>query len=278
MSLTIGAHMSMAKGFFSAYQKMKEDVLGNALQVFTKNPRGRQSKELNAEDVKQCQVFQKEHHFFAVAHCSYLLNFAKDFKQDLWPNKSLIDDIIRTEAIGGSAVVLHIGKRLDLDEKEVVKNIVYNIHFVLEKTKEKDVYIVLENTAGQGTEIGFRFEELGMLLEAIADERVKICFDTCHAFAAGYDLRNKKTVEGTFSLFDKQIGLEKLYMFHLNDTKKELGSRVDRHEDIGYGQIGKEGILEVVRFAMKKNIPCILETPAMEESYKIQVENIRKML
>lgn len=275
MSFVIGAHMSIGKGFFHAYTEAQKDLGANAMQIFTKNPRGASSKPLQQEDIQQCQVFQQTHHFFSVAHCSYLLNFAKSFTHDPWPNESLIDDIRRIHILGGCCVVLHIGKKLELSDEEVVNNIVYNIHYVLDKTKDTPTYILLENTAGQGTEIGYRFDELGMLIRAINNDRVKVCFDTCHAFAAGYDIRNKQAVDNTMREFDQQVGLQNLIMFHLNDAKKELGSRVDRHEDIGFGTIGWEGIFAITEFAHKYHLPCILETPAEKQSYKEQIQIIR---
>lgn len=277
MSLILGAHMSIGKGFLHAYEEAKE-IGGNALQIFTKNPRGRASKPLDMNDAKNCQTFQKEHHFFAVAHCSYLLNFAKSFISDPWPNESLIDDIEKIDVIGGCCVVLHIGKKLELSDEEATKNIVANIQYVLDKTGNKKTYILLENTAGQGTEIGFRFEELGKLIKAINHHRVKVCFDTCHVFSAGYDLRGKEEVKRTMKEFDEKIGLQHLIMFHLNDSKKGLGSQVDRHEDIGHGTIGLEGILEICRFADTNNIPCILETPAEHSSYAEQIALLKKSL
>jgi deoxyribonuclease-4 len=276
--LIIGAHLSIAKGFYAAYQEAKEILKGNALQIFTKNPRGGASKPLEKDDVQKCQVFQQENHFFMVAHCSYLLNFAKSHTSDPWPNNSLIEDINRVDMLRGQAVVLHIGKKLEMTEDEAMQNIVENIHYVLDKTSDKKIMILLENTAGQGTEIGYRFEELGKLMKAIHHHRVKVCFDTCHAFSAGYDLRGKKEVENTLQEFDRHIGLENVLVFHLNDTKKTLGSRVDRHEDIEFGNIGLDGILEIVRFAQKHHIPCILETPAEHSSYAKQIQLIKDAL
>ncbi len=276
--LQIGAHMSIGKGFLTAFTDSKDVVGGTALQIFTKNPRGRESKPLNPEDVAACQEFQKENNFFAAAHCSYLLNFAKSFTTDPWPNESLIDDLRRIDAVGGHAVVLHIGKQLELSEDEAKENIVKNIHIVLEKTKDLKTMILLENTAGQGTEIGYRFEQLGGLIKAINHPRVHVCMDTCHAFASGYDLTSEEGAKETFGLFDEHIGLEHLKMFHLNDAKKEQGSRVDRHEDIAMGKIGLEGILAIARFAEKNNIPCILETPAEHATYTAQIEQITKHL
>lgn len=276
--LRIGAHMSMAKGFTKAYVDAKEVVQGNTLQIFTKSPRGGKTKPLDPKDVQMCQEFQQKNNFFCAAHCSYLLNFTQSFSKDPWPNLSLIEDIERIHAVGGQAVVLHVGRRVGLPLEDVFKNFVYNIHMVLEKTKHLPTLIFMENTAGQGSEVGFQFEELGALLKAIHHPRVHVCLDTCHAFAAGYDLRDKKGVEKTMQEFDRHIGLEHLKMMHLNDSKKGLGEHRDRHEDIGHGQIGLNGILEIVRFAEKNNIPCVLETPMEKESYAEQVKKIRENL
>lgn len=276
--MQIGAHVSITKGFYAAYEYSKNELKGSALQLFTKSPRGGKVRALDPVDQQKSLEFQKENNFFCVAHCSYLLNFARPATPDSWANASLIDDVEKISAVGGHAVVLHIGKRLEIPENEVFKNIVENIHTVLEKTQHLNTKILLEITAGQGTEIGFRFEELGKLHQAINHPRVGICFDTCHAFAAGYDLRDEKAVQETFKAFDDIIGLEHLNLFHLNDTKKGLGSRVDRHADIGHGMIGKDGILAVARFAKSRNIPIILETPCEHEGYKEQIADIKASL
>lgn len=275
MSLILGAHMSISKGFFRAYEETKNDLAANALQIFTKNPRGRDSKPLNPADVESCQAFQRQNHFFAAAHCSYLLNFARSFAADPWPNQSLIDDINRIDAVGGQAVVLHIGKKMDMEATVAYENIMNNIHYVLEKTADKKTMILLENTAGQGSEIGYLFEELGTLIKMIDHPRVHVCIDTCHAFNAGYELRDDSGFDQTLAEFDRHIGLEHIKMFHLNDAKKEKGSRRDRHEDVGHGQIGLPGIMRVVQFAEKNSLPMILETPMEQATYKQQIELIK---
>ncbi len=278
MSLMLGSHMSISKGISRSYEDTLNELNANALQIFTKNPRGRQSKSLDPADIARCQEFQQEHHFFCAAHCSYLLNFAQSFESDPWPNESLIDDINRIDAVGGQAVVLHIGRKTGLGDEEAYTNIVQNIEYVIQKTSDKSTWICLENTAGQGTEVGYRFEELGLLVKRIDHPRVRVCLDTCHAFNAGYELRTPDGFAETLSAFDAHIGLDKLALFHLNDSKKELGSRRDRHEDIGFGQIGMDGIMNVVRYAEKNSLPMVLETPMEQMSYHDQIDKIKAAL
>lgn len=270
----VGSHTSMAKGFQKAIQDEIE-IQGNAVQVFLKNPRGSQSKPLDKEDVKKTRELIQKNDIFLVGHCSYLLNFAKPFQEFPWSVDSLIDDLQRIHQLGGKGVVLHIGKFLEYTHQEAVENIVDNIKRVLENSPE-ETYVVWENTAGQGTEIGYNFEELQELYEAIEKHpRIKFCLDTCHAFSAGYDLTTKKGVEKWSKEFNEKIGWDKVHCIHFNDALKPCGSRVDRHAKLGEGQIGKEGLMAIVELAVKTNKPLILETPNEMEGYEKEIKQIK---
>ena len=272
----VGAHASIAKGFCNSLKSI--DVIGgNAVQIFLKSPQGRASKPLEDKDAMETFGFLKEKEIFLVGHCSYLLNFAKEFKEDPWAVESLIDDMKKISRLGGKGVVLHIGKYVGMEKKIAFDNIKKSVELVLEKTPS-DVKVIFENTAGQGTEIGYRFEELSEIYNMFSKEekmRIGFCLDTCHSFAAGYDLRNKDGVAEWKNSFDKLIGWEKVVCIHFNDAKKELASRVDRHQDIGFGFIGNEGLKEVAIIAKHTNKPLILETTTEHESYDIQIETIK---
>lgn len=271
----IGSHASIAKGLTQAIQA-EMAIQGNAIQIFLKNPRGRTSKPLNIEDAKKTKELVKKENLFLVGHCSYLLNFAKPFAEYPWAVENLIDDLQRIDKLGGSGVVLHIGKFLEYSKKEAFKNIVENITQVLEKTP-KETFVIWENTAGQGTEIGWKIEELAELYKAMKKHpRIRFCLDTCHAFAAGYNLSSKEGVKKWQQEFDKLIGWEKVHCLHFNDTKKPCGSRVDRHEILGKGMIGEVGLQAIAKLAVQTNKPLILETPNDMAGYGKEIEMIKK--
>ncbi|MBT4055861.1 deoxyribonuclease IV [Candidatus Peregrinibacteria bacterium] len=267
----IGAHASIGNGLENSLKSIKE-IGGNVAQIFLKNPRGRVGKSLDEDDAEKTRKYLKENKMFLVGHCSYLLNFAKPFGKTPWAVESLIDDMKRMSKLGGVGVVLHIGKFLDYSKEEAFENIKKNISKVLKATPE-ETYLIWENTAGQGTEIGFRFEELAELYEKVGkNKRIRFCLDTCHSHAAGYDLSTKQGVREWKDAFDKLIGWNKVVCIHLNDCKKEAGSRVDRHEDLGHGTIGNLGLKEIVRIAKDSGIPLILETPTRDMSYSAQIK------
>lgn len=274
--LFVGAHASMAMGFEKALKSI-DAMGGNAVQVFLKSPRGRFSKPLNETDAENTNEYLKKNNMFLVGHCSYILNFAKDFSKDPWAVESLVDDMKKMDRLGGVGVVLHIGKYVDMDKETAFKNIKNAVGLVIDRTPETSK-VIFENTAGQGTEIGFRFNELKEIYNMFSDnekKRIGFCLDTCHSFAAGYDLSNKKGVVNWYKEFDKFFGWDKVVCIHFNDAKKELGSRVDRHQDIGYGFVGENGLKEVAKIAKETGKPLILETTTEHMSYPEQIEMIK---
>ncbi len=277
-TLQIGAHSSIAKGFLQAVSTV-ESWGGNAVQIFLKSPRSyRHSKQLSEQEAMEVKQRLQERGIFLIGHCSYLLNFAKPLQDFRYVADSLVDDMHKINALGGVGIVLHIGKYLEMSKQESFANIKQSLQYVLDSTPE-DAKIVLENTAGQGTEIGFRLQELGELFEVLERHpRIGFCLDTCHAFAAGYELSSVEGVREWLEEFEERMGLDRLVCFHLNDAKKDVGSRVDRHEDLGEGKIGLTGIKEIVRFAHRHNKPLILETPAKLSSYSEQIEMVRGFL
>lgn len=263
--LILGAHMSIAQGFLTAVKKTVEDYGGSALQIFVKSPRGRSEKPLGKKEAELTKKYVAENNIQCfVAHCSYLLNFAKDYSQDSWPKQSLISDLQKIHALGGNGVVLHIGKQLESSKEKAYQNIKTNIMAVLEETEKENNWIILENTAGQGSEIGYLFEQLAQLYSVLEKHpRIRFCIDTQHAFAAGYDIG--KNPEKVIAQFEKVVGKNLIALFHFNDSKKEAGARVDRHENIGKGEIGTQGLKNIAKHAIKNNIPMILETPDFDE-------------
>lgn len=262
--LILGAHMSIAGGFAQAAKKTGEIYGCNAMQLFTKSPRSRQVKPIDPDDAEEfkdhCKHYNIQH---VVAHSSYLLNFGKPMAEVEWALRDIKTDFDRLHQIGGHGVVVHIGKSLKEDRQKAINNVIENAKIVIEETKDTGLDYILENTAGQGTEIGYRLDELGQVWKGLKgfSPRLKSCLDTAHIWAAGYDISTKTAVEKTMKEYDQLIGINTLSCFHFNDSKKELGSKVDRHMNIGKGLIQGDGLKTLAHFAEERSIPLILETP-----------------
>jgi deoxyribonuclease-4 len=273
----VGAHASIAKGYPESLKSIHA-MGGNSVQIFLKSPRGGSMKPLTNNDQKESIEFLKNNNMFLIGHCSYLLNFAKDPEEYPWAVESLIEDMIRIDKLGGVGVVLHIGKYLDMPKNQAYNNIKKSVEIVIDRTPQS-VKVIFENTAGQGTEIGYKFEELKEIYNQFSNEykkRIGFCLDTCHSHAAGYDLSTKEGVKDWLEQFDKNVGLNKLVCIHFNDSKFNAGEKKDRHEDLTYGTIGIEGLKEISIFAKEKQIPLILETTTVNLPYKKQIEMIKK--
>lgn len=278
MPLILGAHMSMAKGFPAAADRTHEELACNAMQVFLKSPRSSSSKPLSDENAQLFQAKCKEYGIeFVIGHASYLLNFAKPVDpKDPWPSNNLKDDLTKLGRLGGHGLVYHVGKQLKMERNEALNNLYTNLKDLLKTAEASNVPILLENASGQGTEIGLKLEELQEILEAMNwPDYLKVCLDTCHAFAAGYDLRDAKSVQAFFDQIEATIGLDTVTCFHFNDSKKELGSCRDRHANIGQGEIGAEGLQAFAKLAVKHSKPILLETPLVNDSHKDDIDIVK---
>ncbi|MBI3633459.1 MAG: deoxyribonuclease IV [Candidatus Vogelbacteria bacterium] len=276
---SVGAHFSVGRGFVAAFEEAVS-IGAEAMQIFAKSPMQARLKSVTKEEANDVRNFSDRNKIKAlVVHASYLLNFAKPISADAYQIKSLVEDVFNAETLDGDGAVIHLGKSVGMDKDEAIKNYVENIRRVIRETDGSRAAIILENTAGQGSEFGFLFEELGNIYKAIGDKkRVKICLDTAHSFGAGYDWRDSKKCKEALLLFDKNIGIKNIACVHFNDSKKLLGSRVDRHEDIGHGTIGLESLKNFVSELRKLgggSIPLILETPEGFESYGEQMEKVK---
>lgn len=276
--MILGAHMSIAKGFTEAARKTAQELGCNAMQFFTKSPRGGVTKPIQPNEAEEFQKICLENKIvYVVAHSSYLLNFAKPHSQIQWAYRDIMTDFERVNILGGHGIVVHIGKSLEADREKSIHHVIENAKKVIEATQKNcaGLQYILENTAGQGTEIGFKLEELALIWKELKDfsPRLKSCLDTAHIWAAGYDISTKEGAEKLLHEYDQLIGIQTLSCFHFNDSKKALSSRVDRHENIGKGFIGLEGLKTIANFASQKNIPLILETP--EEEPRRRVEDIK---
>lgn len=269
--MILGAHMSIAGGFAQAALKTGKDFQANAMQIFTKSPRSRLVKPVDPTDAEQFKKYCQEYKIeYVIAHSSYLLNFGLPISQATWMLNDIKTDFERLNMLGGVGVVVHMGKCLGGDRKIAIHNIVENAKKVIEATKHTPLQYILENTAGQGSEIGYELEELGEVWKGLRgfSPRLRACLDTAHIWGAGYDIGTASGAEKTMKIYDELIGVKLLSCFHFNDSKKPLGSHLDRHENIGDGFIDLEGITVLAKFAVKHQIPMILETPEDEAILK----------
>jgi deoxyribonuclease-4 len=172
-----------------------------------------------------------------------------------------IEEIAIAHNIGAYAVVVHLGKQLDMSKEVALNNMFINLLKVLEATKNLDIKILIETSTGQGTEMCYDLNEFALFFKKIKNNRIGICLDTCHIFNAGYDIRTKKTTENYLKLFEEEIGINYIKLIHLNDSSNDLGMKIDRHQNIGKGYIGLEGIKQIIMFFTSLNIPIVLETP-----------------
>jgi len=253
--------MSISGGFYKALLRGEE--LGcTAIQIFTKNSNQWQAKELSSEDIKRFKNTRKKTNIkTVVAHDSYLINLGSKDRELLGKSKnSLLFELSRTENLGAKYLVMHPGS--NPDEVDGIKRIADCLNWIHHKAPEYKAKICLETTAGQGNALGWRFEHLAQIIDSVEEKsRLGVCYDTSHTFTAGYDIRDKEAYIKTFREFDRIIGLRKLMVFHLNDSKKNLGTRVDRHEHIGRGFLGLEAFRMLMNDTKFKKIPKIIETP-----------------
>jgi deoxyribonuclease-4 len=256
--------MSVSGGLHRAFDRI-DSINGQAMQIFTRNQRQWAAPPITEQEQKQ---FQKKISSWAAtriaSHASYLINLATPDPAAAQKScRSFADELERCASLSIPYVVIHPGSHLGSGTDTAVRNLAGNLDNVFSMiSADNQVMVLLETTAGQGTGIGSRFEDLAAAMEHCSfPERLGVCLDTCHIFAAGYDISNEKGYGRTMNSLDRLIGLDRLKFFHLNDSKKELGSRVDRHEHIGKGQIGLTGfrlLLNDDRFA---DHPMVLETP-----------------
>lgn len=274
--MRLGAHESIAGGLHLAFERAH--LVGcDAVQLFVKSNRAWAVKPLTEEEIRLFKERAVETGIYpAVGHASYLLNLAAP-DEDLWRKSrdTLIIELERCEALDIPYLVLHPGSHMGAGEEEGLKRVAQALGQVHGATRGFRVRILLETTAGQGTNLGYRFEHLAWLLENTPEgDRLGVCLDTSHIFAAGYDLRTPDTYAATLDTFDRIIGLGRLRAIHLNDSKADLGSRVDRHDHIGQGRLGPEAFRLVVNDPRFAQLPGLLETPKSDDLHE-DVENLR---
>ncbi len=263
----LGAQMSIAGGVDKALLEGKK-VDCDVIQIFTKSSRQWAAEPYKKEEIDKFIANQKETGIATViAHDSYLLNLgSSDESLRKKSIRAFIDELERCETLSIPYLIAHPGAHMGAGEEEGIKTIARSLDEVHTACPGFEVKAALEITAGQGTNLGYRFEQIRNIIDATREsDRVRVCFDTEHAFAAGYDIRTREGYEKTFAAFDEVIGIERLAAFHLNDSKKEFHSRVDRHEHIGKGYIGLEAFRLLVNDPRFSALPMCLETPKGKE-------------
>lgn len=263
----IGAHVSISGGVENAPVNAHR-IGAKAFALFTKNQRQWVASPYSVNNVEQFQQRCQEYGYDAkhiLPHDSYLINLGNLDKDALEKSRAaFLDEMLRCEQLGLKLLNFHPGSSLKkVSDEECLSTIAESINITLDKTKS--VCAVLENTAGQGSNLGFTFEQLAYIIDQVEDKsRVGVCIDTCHTFAAGYDIKSESGFRETFEHFDSVIGFKYLKGMHLNDSKKGVGSHIDRHELIGKGELGIETFRMLMKDARFDDIPLILETPDEE--------------
>jgi deoxyribonuclease-4 len=260
-SLLFGAHMSISGGIHLALER-GESIGCTAIQIFTKSNRQWHAKSLSKDEIITFKDAWKQSSIQSIiTHATYLINIGSPNKEiEKKSVEALSMELDRSASLGIPYLVLHPGSHSKTDEKSCIQQISSNLNKVLKKNP--DITILLETMAGQGTSIGHKFEQLAEIIkQSDFKKQLGICFDTCHAFSAGYDFGTEKSYKTMWEQFDKIIGLKKLKAMHINDSKKEIGSCIDRHTDIGKGKIGLKAFELLFNDPRFFDIPKILETP-----------------
>jgi deoxyribonuclease-4 len=276
----LGAHMSIAGGFDEAVRRAHRAGC-DCLQVFTRNTNQWRARPIAADEPGRFRAALTDCRIGPVAaHASYLINLASP-TPTLWRRsvEAFFLELTRAETLGIPYVVTHPGAHMGAGEKAGLARIAQALDEVHRLGRRLRVQCLLENTAGQGTTLGWRGEHLATILDRVRHpDRVGVCIDTCHLFAAGYGLSSAAAYRRTMECLDKTVGLAKIKVFHVNDSLRELGSRVDRHEHIGRGQIGLAGFRRLIRDARFQQVPMYLETPKGEEQGEdLDVLNLRTL-
>lgn len=270
----IGNHLSSSKGY-EAMGKAESALGGNTFAFFTRNPRGGKAKEIDPNDVGKFLVYAKEHQFGKlVAHAPYTMNLAA-VKEDIreFSRNMIADDLRRMEYTSGNYYNFHPGSHVGQGAETGITWIVDALNEVL--TKEQTTTVLLETMAGKGSEIGRSFEELREIIDRVElNEKLGVCFDTCHVWDGGYDI--VQDLDGVLAEFDRVIGLERLCAVHFNDSMNDLASHKDRHAKIGEGKIGMEAMRRVACHPLLAGKPFILETPNDDEGYAQEIQMVRE--
>ena len=273
----IGSHVGMSgKKMFLGSVEEALSYGANTFMIYTgapQNTRRKPIEELNAEIGKKFMAENgiKE----VVVHAPYIINLANTTKEGYidFAIDFLKEELRRAEAVGATQVVLHPGSHVGAGVDVGLNQIIYGLNQVI--TKDQTVQIALETMAGKGTELARTFEELARIIDGVAyNEHLSVTFDTCHVHDAGYDIKND--LSGVLTQFDKTVGLDRIKVLHINDSKNPVGAHKDRHENFGFGEIGFDALMNVIQVPEFKNLPKILETPWIKVEDKVQIAPYKK--
>lgn len=274
--MIFGAHESIAGGVDKAIER-GQTAGCDAIQMFNKSNSQWRAKKLTDKELDNFFKLREETKIEpVVSHSSYLINMASP-KKDLNEKSynALKEEMERCEVLKIPNLVFHPGSHVGEGEEAGMKRISDNIKRMFDELKDNNVCLLLETTAGQGTNLGYTFEQIAHMIEmAGGHDKLGVCMDTCHIFAAGYPLSDPKDYKKTMKSFDEIVGLDRLKIIHMNDSKKEFGSKKDRHEHIGKGEIGMEAFRNIVNDKKLKKVPMILETPKGDELLE-DIENLK---
>lgn len=278
--ILLGAHTSISGGFYKSIEKGIK-IGATAIQIFTKNNKSWTGKEITLKEINKFKETQKKSNIkYVIAHSSYLINIGSPNKETEEKSvESLEKEVKRCEQLGIPYLVIHPGAHLKNTEEECLQQIARNLDIILNKCSGT-THILLETTAGQGTNVGYKFEHIKKI-RSLSKEKHKIgvCIDTCHIFAAGYDISTPNGYNKTIDEFSKIIGLKNLKAIHLNDSKTELGSKKDRHENIGKGKIPLKIFALIMNDPRLEKIPKILETPVQNsDEYAKEIKLLKSLI
>lgn len=273
--MLFGAHESIAGGIFNAPERGKKATC-DTIQIFNKSNNQWRAKKLETSEIdKYFEAIETTGVTVTCSHTSYLINIASpDEALREKSRNSLTEEMQRCNLLKIPNLVLHPGSHVGSGEEVGLAMIVQSINLMFDDLKDNSVALLLEATAGQGSNLGYKFEQLAQIIDGVEDKaHMGVCLDTCHIFAAGYPLTDPKDYEKTIKQFDDIVGLDRLRVIHVNDSKREFGSRKDRHEHIGKGHIGIEAFRNMVNDPRLENVPMILETPK-DEDLAEDIENL----
>ncbi len=279
--MRLGVHISGVSKIYQTFSVAAE-LGANTMQIFSRNPQRWRQNYLSAEDIAEFRRHQKKFKISPVfIHIPYLINLASPERKLYHASiEAYIEDILEAQSLGVDYIVTHMGSHKQTSEEEGIKRLIEALNTIIERTKDASVGILLENTAGSGSWLGYKFIHQKTILEGVKHkERVALCFDTAHAYLAGYDLASKEGLKSTLEEIENLLGLNLVKLIHLNDAKGKLGTHHDRHDHIGKGSIGLEGMKRIVNHTKLKHCAFILETPKdSENADKMNLATVKKFL
>ena len=278
--MLLGAHIPITGGVYKAPERGRE-LTCDCMQIFSKNQMQWKSKPLSDDDAERFTQGVAQHRIQeTVIHDSYLINLGSPDAELLRKSReAFLEEMARAQKLGVRRLIFHPGAHVGSGEQTGLTRIAESMDWARKEFGSYDVELLLEITAGQGSVLGRSFEQLAKIIDTMEDSKaIGVCFDTCHAYAAGYDVKSRKGYEMTMDAMDDVIGLDRLKAIHLNDSKGKQGSRLDRHEQIGKGYIGVDGFRNIMNDQRLEGVPMVLETPDGEKRYASELKTLRSLV